>query len=787
MTRNICFVFLLQVLSSQLLSAQNVLSNYLEKFNTYAASHLTEKLFVHLDRSFYVAGETMWMKIYLVDGYMHQPLTSSKVAYIEILDNENKAIIQTKIELDKGKGNGSIQLPAPLSSGNYQVRAYTSWMKNFSPELYFHQHLTIVNVFRTLEEGRSLRKPDLDVQLFPEGGYLVDGIRSRIGFRVVDEKGAGISFRGFVTNSKGDTVAQFEPLKFGIGSFQFTPDKSERYTVAILEENGKITNGKFPEIQSEGYTLQITDTTENRLHIKVGAKGNLSSTVYFIGHTRQVVKIASAHRLNNGQLNFMISKNELGKGISHLTLFDSSFKPLNERLVAILPANDAGIHASVDQSVYSTRSKIELMIRSTAALKNVNLSVAVFKDDSLQQFKAADIRSYLYLASDLGGHIESSDYYFTGDPIARKALDNLMITQGWTRFTWKDVEQDKKDFIKFLPEYRGHLITALINDKATVNPLPGIKSYLATPGKQTQLYSTLSNREGIVQFEMKSFYGIKKIFIQTSLPDSLVSINLITPFSDQASSFSIPPLSINEKLEKNLTARSVSMQVNDVFRYPEVKPVVVALDTSAFYGQPAEQYYLDDYIRFPIMEEVLREYVKAVRVRKKDNHFYFKVVNMLDNTILPNEPLAIIDGIPVFNTDQIMELDPLRVKRLDVITRTYFHGPLAYDGIVSFRTYHGDMGGIKLDKNNFVLDYQALQANKEFFSPRYETIQERNNRLPDARHLLYWNPDVEVSEPQTLDFYSSDQPGRYKIIIQGVSSGGHPVYQTHSFQVNKSR
>src|SRR6476646_4756948 len=99
------------------------LDTLLKRFDSHRKNSLQEKLYVHLDRSYYLIGEILWFKIYDVDATFHKPLAISKVAYFEILNAENRAVLQTKVALENGFGNGSIFLPATINSGNYQVRA----------------------------------------------------------------------------------------------------------------------------------------------------------------------------------------------------------------------------------------------------------------------------------------------------------------------------------------------------------------------------------------------------------------------------------------------------------------------------------------------------------------------------------------------------------------------------------------------------------------------------------------------------------------------------------------
>ena len=100
-----------------------------EQFTSYHSKLLQEKIYAHTDRSFYLAGDLLWFKLYNVDATLHQPIGMSKVAYIELLDANNTATVQAKISLQDGKGNGSIYLPITIQSGNYKLRAYTNWWK----------------------------------------------------------------------------------------------------------------------------------------------------------------------------------------------------------------------------------------------------------------------------------------------------------------------------------------------------------------------------------------------------------------------------------------------------------------------------------------------------------------------------------------------------------------------------------------------------------------------------------------------------------------------------------
>ena len=218
---------------------------------------------------------------------------------------------------------------------------------------------------------------------------------------------------------------------------------------------------------------------------------------------------------------------------------------------------------------------------------------------------------------------------------------------------------------------------------------------------------------------------------------------------------------------------------------PHARTAAAPGDTVAFYGKPSEQFFLDDYTRFPTVEDVLREYVPAVLVRKRRDGFHFMVVDRPRHLNLKENPLTLLDGLPIFHLNQLMAFDPLKIKRLDVMASRYFLGSQLYEGVVSFATCQGDLSGFPLNPKALIEEYEGLQVPREFYAPRYETAAQQQSRLPDLRHLLYWNPDLRLppNSPQTLTFYTGDQPGRYLVVLQALSASGQPGSTSFTFDV----
>ena len=274
-------------------SAQQAsLDTLTKKFNHYRSNYATEKIYAHVDQQLYLTGETLWFKLYLVDGSLHKPTGISKVAYVEILDKNNQPVLQSKVSLKNGHGNGSLFLPAVIEGGNYTFRAYTSWMRNSGPEYYFHTNVSIVNTFKKLDLEKS-NAQKIDAQFFPEGGNLVYGLKSKIAFRVTNAQGVGISFSGAVVDQQNDTITTFHPAKFGIGSFYLTPQKGKEYSIIIDDEQKHRNTFKLPAVNESGYVMLVNDSTENELALKIDSRINEGSkipAVYVFVHTRNMYR-----------------------------------------------------------------------------------------------------------------------------------------------------------------------------------------------------------------------------------------------------------------------------------------------------------------------------------------------------------------------------------------------------------------------------------------------------------------------------------------------------------------
>lgn len=768
---------------------QDVINAVSANFHKTYDDIITEKLYLHTDKNFYVAGEVMWFKVYCVNADTHVPLSMSTVAYVELLDSANKAVLQGKIDLSNAAGNGSFYLPVSLNSGNYLLRAYTSWMKNFGSDYFFEQPVSIVNVQKKMASAPTKNSASYHLDFFPEGGSLVANVETVMAFRFTDHYGMGIDST-FAIMDDDDTLLTAKAIHAGLGKFIFTPIPGHHYKAVFTSSSGYNFGQPIATADPTGYALHLTDDA-GTLAVTVSST-KADEELYCFVHSGKEIKFGKGQAVQNGVARFSFDKNILNDGISYITIFNAQRQPVSERLYFKMPSTQLQFDIKSDKPVYTTREKISLDIGVTghSANDSTELSMSIYRIDDLKEYTAPNISSYLFLVSDLKGAVEDPDYYFDdNNPNADGGIDLVMLTHGWRRFDWDKIGKAARPYFRYAPELNGEIITGTITNSVLGTPAPNVDGYAGVPGLHAAFNPSLSDEKGQVNFEVRKYFGPSELVLQAGGGDtSMYRVDLENPFSTSYSGTHLYPLALDESAARELRRKSISMQVQNIYTGKKLQEYFPAqIDSSYFFLNPDASYLLDNYKRFTTLEEVLREYVALVDVRKREGKFHFAVYDYATKLLFRNDPLVLIDGVPVFDFNKFMELDPLVLYKLDVVNRRYFLGSSIFDGILSWTSYKGDMAGYDPGSNATIIDFDGLQHERQFYSPTYDTEAARQNHLPDFRNVLQWNPsiDLEPGHSKHLEFFSSDLPGTYRVQLQGLSRDGVGGSGSYTFTVEK--
>ncbi|MDE6018646.1 MAG: hypothetical protein K2G85_07520 [Muribaculaceae bacterium] len=447
-----------------------------------------EKVYLHLDNTSYYKDDTLWFSAYLVNSDGNTSDAVSKTLYVDLL-NPGGDIVDTKVlKIENGRAHGSFKINCtPFYSGFFEIRAYTKYMMNFGPETAFSRVIPVFDAPK--KEGdyekRSMRKfatgnytftrkqpqngKDINVNFYPEGGYLIQGIPTKIAFEAKDKKGYPIDISGVIFNANQDTVVSFKTSHEGKGMFNIIPKGKSLY--AVIEYKGKTKKLNFPEVKPDGFSLSV-DNLSNHDSISVtvnrGGIFNRIDTVGVILTSHGVAKtysaVASPFRK---PLSISFDKKNLSPGVAEVTLVDTKGRKIADRLFFNMPDSTDFINFnySFDKDIYKPYEAINLSVSLTDAYGNpvfhpFSLSVRDGKNETVW---ARDICTDLMLMSDIKGYVANPGYYFeSADSTHLSNLDLLMMVQGWRKYPWESLVEKKKENLRFQPESEGIEISGTV-------------------------------------------------------------------------------------------------------------------------------------------------------------------------------------------------------------------------------------------------------------------------------------------------------------------------------------
>lgn len=338
-----------------------------------------------------------------------------------------------------------------------------------------------------------------------------------------------------------------------------------------------------------------------------------------------------------------------------------------------------------------------------------------------------------------------------------------------------------KDY--FVPEYEGEIIKGRVNLKGTGSLWDKI-IFLSAVGDNAEVYSSVVDSTGAFNFYTNSFFGDREIVLEIPSADSTYeyTYELNDPFLKKVNN-NIPKLILDRRFQQSLIERSIEMQIGRRFS------IDTLYEKLPFHNDPLLRtkpviYKLDDYTRFPVMSEVMIEYITELRFRKLDNRqdlqmrwedSYKTLSFSRGNTLL------LLDGIPVFDHTKIFNYDPLKLKSISIYGSEFFVGYASFEGLVLFKTYKADYSGLTFGKNVRIMDFQGALYPSKFTAGG---IAKADN-FPDMRSLLYWNPQIDLNPGVSNDIYiqTSSLPGKYVIIIEGFTENGLPIEYSSEFTV----
>ncbi|MDN5200294.1 hypothetical protein QQ008_02955 [Fulvivirgaceae bacterium BMA10] len=777
-------------LMAQSMSDQPTFKN---KFSEMVTGEYQEKVFLHIDKPYYFTGENLWFKSYCVDASLHTLSSLSKVLYVELINRKGQSLMKKRVQSKEGKGKGQFFINQDIPSGIYYIRAYTALMKNFDHAFFFEKMVSIINPFMSLEPIDTLTSIR-GCSFFPEGGDLVYGVESKVAYQVVDSLGQGIEASLTVLDDEGTEVLKTKTAHNGIGVFRLHPEVSKIYKAVVDDGMNPPYSVQLPTPSVSGFTMEVNHLTEDELVIvNVHSKNVADNEVFLMMHARGIEVFSRAKSIKKGETQFLIPSEQVMNGINHITLFNSALLPVCERLIFKYPEDREGLSISPNKSTYSNREKVTLKIGNDKKVlsQTANLSLSVYQYTPKLDLENNSIETSLLLGSDLKGHIESPDYYFSNvKDDTKQHLDNLLLTHGWRRFLWKDVLEGNFVTINNIPEITSPVIQGTVEREG----LNGHSLNIIFPGKSPELLTAHVDEQGNFFAEVPQGISNEEMLFHSE-EFKITDIKLKPWFVSSGGQRIYKEVPIDTDMTSFIENYAIHTQIANVYQAKnKVRGVGISRKNHniPFYGSEDFSYQLDDYTRFTTMDDLFVEYIRYIKRKRKQGERnlyvwdFYANLNSPANSIFFDDPaLVMIDGIPVEELDFIFDFDPLKVEKIDIVARRFLARRQQFSGIVNFITYNGDFGDQPLPAGIVKKLYHGLEQPREFYAPKYDKNEKSKARLPDYRKVLHWKPNIQLNntEASEIEFYTSDDHGTYRIEVNGISENGDPLYGKTEFTV----
>ena len=363
--------------------------------------------------------------------------------------------------------------------------------------------------------------------------------------------------------------------------------------------------------------------------------------------------------------------------------------------------------------------------------------------------------------------------------------DSIAFVPELNKREWLKLVKDTFPFSRqWLPEYEGHIISGCFVPKPQEED-PQLLSSIAFAGNDIRYFNgQVNSQNGTVDFYTAGISGKQQMVTSVISPlynKAPYRLDLLTPFCESLPGH-LPVLQIYPN-EKQLIERHIAVQIQERIDNASINNQVQPPDYCIF--QPMLSYDLDEYTRFSTLSETILEFISRVRVSKVGGVRKIKV--FLEEGLRYNmgNTLVLLDGIPIYDHEDILNYNPMYIKKINVYDGRYLFGGEDFECIVSFISHEGNLPFFQLNEGSQLFDYECPLLPSSFEIPDYSIGEIRNSRKPDFRHTLYWHPFGELThdQPTHLSFYTSDLCGKFKVTVEGLTTDGKMIHGVGYFQV----
>ena len=743
-----------------------------------------EEIRLVTDRDIYVAGEEVFFSVIQVGRLTHLPGTVSRVVYVDLLDSHKTPVVQVRAGTDGLTGSGAFRIPDTLRTGNYFIRSFTSLMKNYPQALFAYRMITVINPFRSLA---TIKIPPSDHQadsvvFYPETGAMVAGLRSRVGIRCFNAGGDPVVTKGTVLTASGDTAAVFSTDRHGAALFTLTPPDAGQLSLITTDMTGAGRRFDLPRVQAEGVTFYASPEESNGdVILRLAASDGFSSGMVNVVFAPVCFSPVKKEVYTAGNPVVTFDSQSLPEGLARITVSDMQGHELASRWYYHSSVPGVQLDVKISSATIPVREKAGVTVMVNDGTGNPLpgvISVSVVKPVLVNESRYDGLARNLQL---------SSVQAFRTDMELQGINDYLIFSEenGDLRDS-RDVQKE----IVYLPEPEGHLVTGVIRDSENDVPLAGEDLTLSIVGRYARVNFTRSDSQGRFSFPVME-YGRKEIVIQRLRPGGRgYYIDLNDPFLFEMRLRQLPgPYYPDTTRLEELNDAIVSMQIRNIYD-PFLRKRSARLYSGTFpgfFGTADRTVILSDYIQLSTLREVFKELVPGLASSGRNENITLTLTNRYPGISFNSQPLVILDGVPVYDLDKLLDIPSSRIEKVEVLSVRYFTGEIVTDGIINIVSHKGDLSVLEFDRSILRQEYDMLLDSYDVSEPDYSTDSLRMSRIPDYRNTLYWNPSVwtDSGGDAAVEFWTSDEAGEFLVITDFTATDGRRGRKITPFRVTK--
>ena len=741
-----------------------------------------EVIFLQTDRSQYIAGEYVFFSINLVRLPENtEPL--SQIAYLA-LRGEHGIVDWVSFRLHDNHFTGSLYLPDTLSSGYFEMIAFTNWMRNFGEEYFTRMTILVANRFDEKLEFLDQTPENIDpetLSIFPEGGTFIANLPARI--IILSEDQPLPTHRSVsMTSLSGDTVARAMVNPYGWASLEFCPEPGMHYQ-AVIE--GLPDPVAFAPPLACGHTLSLSSEPDS-IRVAIGSNTQTpASLVLKIFHYDKILEETTIQNGNFETLNLKFGRDAFEPGLILFRLHENGSQ-VAERAWFIPENRQEDCLVNTRKENFGRREQVRLEITPRELEESLvwhTLSVVQAREEKGMKMNFRAFTEGMLLARETG--MPPAEVFKLWGYLGPGELNERLMAPLPAAANGEVREMPKPVFLK---ETSLQTLTGRVTDRATGQPVAHARIILNAPDTLVNLQYSETNPGGLFSFFLTEYYAGKELWF-TPDPETLaadVNIEIFDKF--QFTSPFKPLLFAFQTMDREIIRENQEIiELNKVFGIEPIQPATLSQAPAwppLVFSEPLFSITLDEYIPLDNLGEIARELIPPWKIRTSREGLTHSLISNRTGISIPGTPALFIDGIITFSLQPLLELGSDQLKEIQVFNLHWKYGDMTFPGIVAL-----------FSRN---LEYQRLAVNPEplvfynrphfspglFRAPAYDPTEQPSERVPDLRQVLYWHSDTSTFPGLLVkEFYTGDILDTFIITLQGETRSGRYVFEQRTITV----